>query len=345
MPVRDYKSQLEFGERIANARADKDLAWVEDLVERFRIDFPTGEERGWVTVCLAAAYYHAQQFARSEMWALRAMQLIPRRDAAALLGEIAWLRDDVEGALSWYKAATAMLPIVNTPELSLVEDASRRYQEMQVSIRLWPLRGTVRAPHPVIVLTVPGRETFSTTMESLRNARAPEPVVMADTDRKGQAFNFFRALDWIVEKQAPAATIVEDDTLFARNAFEYIFRVKNDLMLLSWYSSGPFPFRSEKEPAIVGYSAMTWAGAPAITVPYDTALVITSSRVRRLWDTPHQADTVFRKVSPDRLCGVHFPNLVQHRGAESLTGNSGLRESPSFVGEDFDANELLQQFS
>ena len=337
-----HQSGTTIWEKVARAHTDADLAKAERLVTRFRVLFTEEvEERGWSAVCLAAAYFGAQQFGKAEVWALRSLRDIPRRDSMCLLGELAWLRDDVESAMDWYTAAGA-IPSRLSPELDLASGIWDRRDEFLRLIQIRPIILNLPQPHAVFVLTVPGRETFQRTMASLEEARAPSPRVVCDERREGQAPTFFRALRQALETGAENFTIVEDDAVFVKNAFEYIQRVSlNELMLVSWYSTSCFPFRSQRMPALVTYAAKIWSGAPAITLPRHMAERILNSEVCRSWSTPHQGDAVFGRFDPDGRCAVHYPNLVDHISLDSLTGNTGLRPSPTFPEEDFDARRLI----
>lgn len=188
-----------------------------------------------------------------------------------------------------------------------------------------------------------------------------------DFDRPlaGQASTFLSVLEYAaMEPGFTALTMFEDDVVLAKNALDYIAgtAIDPDLAVISWFTidgmtGPPEPFLHIT--AAVDFrpsnAAITMPAAAvetvlrryrpsnqAITMPADTVNKILASKRLKEWPERNGADRIFWEV-PGTPCAVHYPNLVQHTGEQSMVGNAGERTSPSFIGEDANALALFDR--
>jgi hypothetical protein len=95
--------QLEEGAKLAT-----------DYRARLEPHGPLAEERAWIAMQAAFAFYARDMFAEAEMWALRVLLDGPRVEAFCLLGDIAEDQADLAQAHTWYEIACI------TPDVGLV---------------------------------------------------------------------------------------------------------------------------------------------------------------------------------------------------------------------------------
>jgi glycosyltransferase involved in cell wall biosynthesis len=69
------------------------------------------DDRVGCALLLAGTYHATGDYANARVWTLRALVDGARPDALCLLGEIAVAEGDIEGALRWYEAASAVDPV------------------------------------------------------------------------------------------------------------------------------------------------------------------------------------------------------------------------------------------
>jgi hypothetical protein len=82
----------------------------------------------------------------------------------------------------------------------------------------------------------------------------------------------------------------------------------------------------------------------AISWPLHSAARLLRSPRVALWSEPHRGDLLVRDILAPGVYGVHIPNLVEHRGEQSLCNPgaplSGLRVARNYPGPSFDALTL-----
>lgn len=200
--------------------------------------------------------------------------------------------------------------------------------------------------HLFMMMTCYGREkSFERSRKSLGFSGGPYPTsFVSDNKLQGQAETFFRAL-----RKAAAwpglryLTLFEDDVVGARKARQYIAttRFPEGVAMVSWFH------RLSPNPPQVG---ATWMIGPAhefshqqgITLPARTVYLLLASQQLKKWSERHGADMLIGLVMPEAKVAYHFPNIIDHvEGDASLTGNTGPRRSATFVGEGFDAFDLV----
>lgn len=87
---------------------------AEDYRLRLEPHGPQMEQRAWLAMQAAFAFYAQDDFAEAERWALRVLLDGPRVEAFCLLGDIAEDQGDIEQAHTWYEIACI------TPDVGLV---------------------------------------------------------------------------------------------------------------------------------------------------------------------------------------------------------------------------------
>lgn len=326
--------------------------------------------RGDVAMHLACTLFNGQEFARAEAWALRALQTKPRPDAFCLLGELAYLNDDVEGALAWFTAAeTVARPWEDHAMRAFWDTARQRIERLRIQhfTELTQRRSAHERTHThgLILLTVGNgkgepRDTLAATCESIAAQSTPwtaGPRILvidgelrklpaqltgwgnrptASPRNEGQARTLFRALELAHRERWDCVTILEDDIALAPNAFAAMqaMAIPKKAAVMAWYSNAPMPFASigNVRPRYVFQQMPCAATGVAITLPFATIDAVLSSVAYQAWTTPHGGDGIFSQVLPGKYWATVYPNCVQHTGVASLTGNTqtGPRLSPSF---------------
>jgi hypothetical protein len=159
----------------------------------------------------------------------------------------------------------------------------------------------------------------------------------------GQAQTFFHALKLATaEPGFTKLTLLEDDIVVARSFLDYVdtTKIPDDIVLVSWFNRFvPHPVSTSTRWMID--RAVNHIGNMAITMPASTVYALLVSPKLKAWSEPHGADVLLGQVMPDALVAHHFPNIIDHVGGNaSCVGNTGARDSPTFVGENFDALDL-----
>lgn len=357
--------------RLQRLTSQMELHQAAQAVEVFRtqstVHGPIGDQRARVTIELAAAYLRFGDTASAAVWALRTLQGGPRADAFELLGRIARDVGDVDQAAAWWQQIATMS---STPAVRKAwRDATASVRVQTRPLRTVQHRVKVNDGHVLALMTCAGRETtLHRTLSSIERAglhRWSGPkFLLVDGTELNIPVHEFNYESWHVRVCGPlrsqakmllkvfetaadiptmtALTLVEDDVVFAENALDYIAatEIDPDLALLSWFTSV-----DHVEP-LTPFLCVTPAQHyhptnQAITFPASTVHEVLASRRLHDWPTPHGADAVFLDV-PGKPCALHYPNLAQHVGGnESMVGNTGARLSPTFIGEDADALDLI----
>jgi hypothetical protein len=161
----------------------------------------------------------------------------------------------------------------------------------------------------------------------------------------GQKHTYWRALASGVEHACHAGTqqflILEDDVELCRNALRYIagVTVPAEFAFLSWFDGHAVP--AGTEPGIHAAPAGRFICLQAVTWTLATAATLLASRRAATWSEPHRGDLLVASILARRRYGVHVPNLVEHRGVESLCSPgqrlAGIRVAANYPGATFDA--------
>jgi len=345
----------QFCESLANVQLER----ADDCATKLRANIlpETGTAvafRGEVAAQLATTYFAQGEYTRAEAWALRAMQTQPRVDALCLLGELALLSDNVEGALAWYAAGEILAHCTGG---FIWETIARRHKQLQTRFfTLYPQQRPIRAQttHGLVLMTVQDRETFAATAESIAangiwqgpttviiDGDGPQPTCLRDwtwlptatPKREGQARTFFRALEHAHMLKWDFLTVLEDDIVLAPNALEALqhIEIPANAAVLAWYSNAPQPFHSiGNQSRIVMQQMPCAATGVALTMTRRTIDQLLTSEVYNAWTDTHGGDGIFNLAMPGKFWATMYPNPVQHIGTVSLTGNSGARQSPSY---------------
>jgi hypothetical protein len=277
----------------------------------------------------------------------------PDVDELCAAGERAFENDEFEEAEAWYELACTgryrdPRPGVRS-YVSLIAGRFVRWEQLRAMTYQRSVRRLAQPDpgHVLVIQTCAGRESaFERLFAAVEDRWHTWCWGERDHAGQGQARTLFQAL--ATAAAAPgftALTLLEDDIVLAKNALDYIAttRIDPDLGFISWFSTTRF-VGPRLPPLLHCIEARDYQFNQAITFPARTVHELLASPALRDWSEPHGADRLYAQVFPDRKVAIHYPNLVQHVGGEdSLVGNNahGPRTSPSFIGEDADALELL----
>jgi hypothetical protein len=201
--------------------------------------------------------------------------------------------------------------------------------------------------HMFMMMTCPGREeSFDRSRKSLGFSGGPYPTsFVSDNKLQGQAETFFRALrKAAVWPGMRYLTLFEDDVVAAKNARKYIATTKfpEGAVMVSWFHR-LVPMPLSKDARWMFEPAQAFAHQQAVTFPAATVHALWASPQLKNWSEPHGADALIGLVMPEAKVAYHFPNIVDHVGGNaSMVGNTGARDSLTFVGEAFDALDLTR---
>jgi len=178
---------------------------------------------------------------------------------------------------------------------------------------------------------------------------ATRATVSATPVRTGQMRTYWRAL--AMGAQAAASRgherflVLEDDVEFCQNTLEYIAVSKHDerFQFVSWFDGHAVPAGAPR--GLHPCTVRSFICLQAISWPRSTALRLLHSPHAVSWSEPHRGDLLVRRILAHGEYAVHVPNLVEHRGAESLCSPGaklyGGRVANNYVGRSFDALELV----
>lgn len=353
----------ELARELEDAFNAEDLERAEKLVNEFRARVGGDthrEEVSYMLLNLAALHFNKERYDEAEVWALRSLRRFPRADTFALLGEIFVATGDIAGAREWFKAARSATPLAQMLP-GVLEGVHEGLVRIDDQYKLYPIVQGSRVPHVLVIQTC-SVQRLDQTIRNLERAglerwRGPKLIVadgfdpgkrpgfaVASTrEQQGQARTFFRALDLATSmyNDYQRVTFFEDDVVPCTNALDYIQDVGLDrLDLISWYTMARCPFRAQTPNSVVEIPIEQFSRIPAITLRSGFAKLITTSSFAREWTERHGADMIFSKFEGARI-GVHFPAIVDHGDAPSMTGNQGPRKAPTFPGVRFDAARFL----
>lgn len=331
---------------------------VDDSLTRFRHDTRTQPHFAAIRANLAqaeaVAYFNLGHVEQARVWALRAMQSGPSAASFALLGEVHWEQQEYEAAQQWYEAA-CQLDAQYWPRL---EELRQEASADDVTF----VETVDTSDRALILQTAPRIEaTLARTLKSLQDAglqhwRGPRILVCdgpsvavpgwttarASKDESciGSAQTMLFALREAMRMGVRDVTYFEDDVVLAKNALGYISRANTGRYdFVSWYSGVLSPFKSAR-PIFARSRLEGFARSIAVTIPARTIEKVLNSPVVKSWSARHGGDMIFGQALPTAVCAIHYPSIVDHIGAVSAVGNCGLRDSPTFIGEDVDPRTL-----
>ena len=275
-----------------------------------------------------------------------------------LAGERAFKNDEFEEAAEWYELACTgayrdpFRPVA-AEDQALIDRRFERRAELRRMMRWRNVQRLAKTDpgHVLAVQTVTARlrrcHLDLQAWGKWQHSKFLGVDGMNDTPLQGQAKTFFDILRRAANVHGfTALTLLEDDVVLAKNALDYIATAKidDDLAFISWFSVETCEV-PRVPPILVCYPALGYMFNQCITFPARTVHELLASDALKNWNEVHGADRIYEKVFPEKLVAVHYPSLVQHVGGqESLVGNNshGLRVSPTFPGEDFDALSLIR---
>jgi hypothetical protein len=173
---------------------------------------------------------------------------------------------------------------------------------------------------------------------------APGWHIEPSPTREGQARTFFRLMRLAAAVPGfTTLTLFEDDIALARNALDYIARVRidDDLVFLAWHNTNVTLPWGVRPPSLVDVPVIRYRSNVAVTFPARAVLALLDSDALRAWERTQGADILTWGVFPQGRCGIHYPALVQHVGDVSVLGNPIVRRDLHFVGEAADAMQLM----
>ena len=164
----------------------------------------------------------------------------------------------------------------------------------------------------------------------------------------GQMRTYWRALGLGVERARRAGSgrflVLEDDVELSANAMVYIddVEVPQDHDFLTWFDGHAVP---RGAPAgIYAVPTRRFYCLQGVTWKIETAERLLASRQAAAWTQLHRGDHLVRAILAGGRYGVHVPNLVEHRGIESICtpGRAliGPRLAANYAGRDFDCLSL-----
>ena len=212
------------------------------------------------------------------------------------------------------------------------------------------------------IVTAPRRKpTLSRSLTSLQSAGF-DPIVFAEPcsdlsgvngktvierHRKlGGWSNWFAALQHLVSLNSDLILLCQDDVIYTRNIRSYIEKVwPRGAEIISFYCSSAYV----AEPPFFQHTPPPWGirGALTLTFPRQTAERILESKLLRDYGRQSAVDGIIGKWARRQGVDVFFcyPSLADHIGNTSTihpnAHNEGTRRSSTFVGEEYDATDLL----
>lgn len=115
-----------------------DTAEAVKLVEDYRLRIEPhsilADERALTALALAFRFYHEDNLAQAELWALRALLDGPRVVAFCLLGDIAEEQGDLRRACGWYEAACSQTQSANLDWPGITEMRQGRLEGIRMAL-------------------------------------------------------------------------------------------------------------------------------------------------------------------------------------------------------------------
>lgn len=188
-----------------------------------------------------------------------------------------------------------------------------------------------------------------------------ELQLFVDERRRGQAWNFLRALRAGLASGAERITLLEDDIEICRGFVQRVERqpIPDDCAFISWfdpflgmpgrlgdYYAGDTAVREAvpDAPGFVRRLCSKFYCNQALTFRRATVEQLLTSPVALYWEAAHEGDMLIAQALQHTPYAVHAPSLVQHVGTVSLC-NPGEplkknRISHHYPGRDFFAGAL-----
>ena len=177
---------------------------------------------------------------------------------------------------------------------------------------------------------------------------ATKAVVSATPVRAGQMKNYWRALELgmhtAVARGQEHFLVLEDDVELCRNVLPYVALTEHceRFEFVSWFDGHAVPAGAAD--GLYACPIQSFICLQAITWPHKTAARLLQSSCAARWSEPHRGDLLVRHVLAPGLYGVQVPNLVEHRGNDSLCSPgaklNGTRVARNYAGLGFDALTL-----
>ena len=225
------------------------------------------------------------------------------------------------------------------------------------------------------VTTTPTRklDLLPRTLVSLVKAGFPDPVLFIDNCCESDVvmyntwehFSVYRMNpgvrtfgNWILtlwelylrQSHANFYAIFQDDFVTYPNLRQYLEKCEYPKM--GYWNLYTFPENQELAKGQKGWYLSNQLGRGAVALVFDKQttqfLLASKHMVDRVQNTQrgHKAvdgavSTAMKQINFREY--VHNPSLVQHTGLQSSMGNKKHKQAPSFIGENFDALNLLEQ--
>lgn len=174
--------------------------------------------------------------------------------------------------------------------------------------------------------------------------------VVRDDAGRGQLQTMLRVLMLGPQHGSPV-TLIEDDVLICEGFVPYVTGMlplpfKGLPHVVQWFAHGEIPVWA---PRWFRQKGDRYYFNQAVTFSVEACRAILESDLTRDWAEPHGGDVLIQKVLASKgwRFATHVPGLVQHDQQTSLVGNNARvrpgdwRMSKVFVGEDYDARDLL----
>lgn len=203
-----------------------------------------------------------------------------------------------------------------------------------------------------VITTAPGRPHVGNLETALHGHKA---CWVADTHLQGTVANYYRALrvalDICDRYGLQQILICQDDIELCTGALEYIeaFPVPFGAAFVEWFDGRTdqlWPAASFDRGCWLGWRLGRTPNLQAVTWPLRSLRAVLEQPKPAWWTPPHGVDDLLCCIAGDLhwKWAIHFPNLAQHVGAQSLVDPArtltGNRISKNYPGKNFDARYL-----
>jgi hypothetical protein len=168
-------------------------------------------------------------------------------------------------------------------------------------------------------------------------------------ENTGQMRTYWRALAIGVDQARlrgdSKILILEDDVELCRNALQYMERlvIPSGLEFVTCFDGHVVPAGARK--GIYPAPGQYFFCLQGVIWTVEAAEKLLNAPAAGQWKEPHRGDNLIAWIMYGSSYGVHVPNLVQHRGDDSLCNPgqnlSGVRMANNYPGAEFDALTLL----
>lgn len=219
------------------------------------------------------------------------------------------------------------------------------------------------------VTTVPNRiDLLHRTLKSLDRAGFSSPRLFIDGARGGEKYcnlglettfrypRVYAAGNWVLSLyelyiRSPNSTyyaVFQDDFVTYKNLRQYLEQC--DFPENGYWNLYTFPENQELAKTSLGWCRSNQLGRGAVAIVLDLPMVVNILSSRHLTMRPQMSRRGWRAIDGGVVTAaakeqkyeyVHSPSLTQHTGHESSTYNDPQPMAPVFMGEEFDALDLL----